>query len=147
MPKNTFISLIVAYACGVAGGLLTLLIVSILMCGSYVRQTHDDLFVNTQGVVAAVGVVLSFIATGAFCVVFLLPLAAIEKDKIETRSFKELMIRYAPMICVPIGLIMLMNLVGNQDNVDDRAGLCTVILTLFSICCTSLWMFVKRLKS
>jgi energy-converting hydrogenase Eha subunit A len=147
MPKNTFISLIVAYACGVAGGLLTLLVVSILMSGSYMRHTQDDLFVDTQGVVAIVGVVMSLIATGVFCVAFLLPLAAIEKDKIESKSFKELMIRYAPLICLPVGFIMLLNLLGNNDNADDRAGLCTVILTFFSVCCTSLWMFIKRLKS
>src|SRR4051812_44412679 len=118
MPKNTFISLLVALGSGITGGLISLLVVSSLL-NEHFRPQPEDFFSAQSGSIIA-GLALSFILPFILCIAVLLPLAAIEKVRIEASGFKELMLRYIPLLSIPIGTLFLWLLCDSFADENDR---------------------------
>ncbi len=145
MPKNTIVGLLIAYGAGLVGGLLTLLVVSALFSGYFVNDPDD--FLRAQSFCIIIGIVESFSCPFFLCLGFLLPLAAIDKNKIEELPFTGLVKRYAPIITLPLGFLFCFSLFGNFGEGDGRYSLMVIVLTFFGICFSSFWFFLRKLKA
>ncbi|HXB40528.1 MAG TPA: hypothetical protein VNZ49_08295 [Bacteroidia bacterium] len=146
MPEKTFIGLLIACSAGICGGLLLLLFTALLFSG-YFESSPGDFFISSGDIAILMGCVLSFIGPFVFCIFFLLPLAAIENKKIETRSFKELITRYAPLISLPAGFLFCFPLFSDFKDENDRYAIMLIIITAFGICFSCFWAFIRKLKS
>lgn len=145
MPKNTFTALIMAIGGGILSGILALTLVAFLLSGFY--HPYPDDFLSSE----SIGIILSGILCLALPFVigigFLLPLAGIERKKIELFSKDQLLIRYLPIVTIPFGVLFLFLIFPSFSDTNDRFCFMTIGFTSYSISCSSLWLFVKKLKS
>ncbi len=139
MPKNTLTAFFFAGSMDFLGGILSLIATCILFSNALIE---DDSFYCIL-----VGVFMDILEPFFFCLLFLLPLAAIEKTKIEERSFIALIKRYTPLITIPFGVLSAFTLLSTYEYPTTKYPLLIIEITAFSVCAFSLWSFIKRLKS
>jgi hypothetical protein len=144
MPKNTFISLAAALGGSMLGGIVTLLLTCLLLHNFYVERIVD--LEEVQGFNMPVGVLMCFVLPFPVCIGFLLPLAAVEKTRIERNSLKTLLVRYTPFIALPAGFLLMLLLCSDFAFENDRYTLMTLLFTASGICFSALWFFIYRLK-
>lgn len=143
MPKRTFTCLLIATGYGIAGGLLSLIIASLMQTGHYTHSGED--FFSEESVAILLGCAISLIAPFGFAVAFLLPLAAIEKTVFEKRGAYGLIRRFMPLPVLPAaGLFIL--ILSVFQNPNERGIALSALVTLFGVCVFSLTGFIKHIK-
>lgn len=135
--------MLIAIGYGIAGGLLSLTIVSLMQTGYY---THSDgYFLSEESLAVLLGCAISLISPPGFSVAFLLPLAAIEKTVLERRSAYALVRRYMPLLALPAAALLILILLALHDT-DERAIALSALVTFYGACVASLAGFIKNIK-
>src|ERR1700749_1584390 len=140
MPKNTFAAFIVAGTMGFVGGLVSLFSIGFLF--SYCLTAEPNYFIFV-----VIGFLINVIGPLIFCTGFLLPLAVIDKTKIEELSFSALIKRYVPILSLPFPMLFLYVLFQNYDYPGNKYFSILSAINSFSVCVICLLFFIKRLKS
>jgi hypothetical protein len=141
MPKNTLAAFFTAGTIGFLGGMLSLLIASILFSNRITSASEDD-----TSICIMLGIFIDVVGPFFFCTLFLLPLAAIEKRKIEESPFINLIKRYTPILTLPFGVLFFF-VFTSYNHESDKSFLLTTVTNIFGICAFSLWSFIKQIKS
>lgn len=142
MPKNTLAAFFTAGTIGFLGGMLSLLIASILFSNRGTLVAAED-----TSICIMLGIFIDVVGPFFFCTFFLLPLAVIEKRKMEGKPFIDLIKRYTPILTLPFGVLIFFVLFTSYNHESDRSFLLTAVTNIFGICAFSLWSFIKQIKS
>lgn len=142
MPKNTLAAFFTAGSIGFLGGILSLLITSILFSDRLASEEEDY-----ASICVMFGIFMDVITPFFYCTLFLLPMAAIEKAKMEERSFMVLIKRYTPLLALPFGVLSAFILLSTYEHSSEKYSLLMSVINVFSVCAFSLWFFIKQIKS
>lgn len=93
------------------------------------------------------GIFFNALVSGAICVLILLPLAVIEKNRMENSSFAELIRRYLPLIAFPLSIPFCLSFFADASDYEDYYFLRTYTINVLCMGYACLWVFLKRLKS
>jgi len=141
MPKNTLTAFFVSGSMGFVGGMLSLLVACILFAQNLTSE-RNSLFREC----IAVGIIIDVFFPFFFCLGFLLPLAIIEKEKMEEKSLLELIKRYTPILTIPFGTSFFLVLFGSYNDEIDKYFFLVTLINIFSISVFCLMFFLKKIK-
>jgi hypothetical protein len=142
MPKNTLTAFFWSGSMGFIGGML-----SLLLTGIFFAQNLSSEKDSTLGECVAIGIIIDVFLPFFFCLGFLLPLAIIEKEKMEEKSFLDLIKRYTPILTVPFGALFFWVLLDSCNDEIDKYFFLVTLINIFSICVFCLVFFLKKIKS
>ena len=92
---------------------------------------------------------LNIMGAGVLCVAYYLPIAIIEKDRIGSDTFEELIRRYLPLLTLPIAFLFCFVLFeeSDVDNGDNNYFFTIKVLCLLSMAYVGLFTFLKKIKA
>lgn len=133
-------SLGAAFICSLVYGFIILNVLLILFSE---MQNGEDIFHYFMHIF------LNIIGAGFLCVAYYLPVAIIEKDRIGSGTFEELIRRYLPLLTLPIGLLFCVILYAESgvENSGNHYFFTIKLLCLLSMAYVGLFTFLKKIKS
>ena len=142
MPKNTLAAFFAAGSMGFLGGILSLLLTWLLFSDRLASEQEDY-----TSLCIMFGIFMDIITPFFYCTLFLLPIAAIEKAKMEERSFIALIKRYTPVLTLPFGILSAFIVLLPFEHASEKYSYLMCVINVFSTCSFSLWFFIKQIKS
>jgi hypothetical protein len=144
MANRTFFSLLTSFAAGFFGGFIC---TGLFTTTFYALFNNHDLDGFEVGfIVIGMGVFINGLICFLLCLLIYLPLCIYDKKNIRVYSFRDLLIRYAPIVIVPMSIICLLFYLLFQHDID-KDMMYIFLLSAFSVTYISLFVFTKVIKS
>ena len=137
MTAKIISALFTAFAASIAGGFICCALLAVLF---QIPVSELPPFIMIGGVF------LNVVISGCMCTMLLLPIATVEKIRIENSSFEELLRRYLPLISIPFGILICFSFFLSTGNKEDQSVLISYTMNIICMGYICLWTFLKRIK-
>lgn len=135
---KTFVSLLIAYLLSIIAGFISILI-TLLLFNNFNGENIAFVLIGWLIYILFISVISS--------ITLFLPIAIIDKKKIQENSFTNLMSRYLPIITLPLSSLLSLTFFYTIIGSSTREAFTTMILSAFSASFVGLWAFIKKIKS